>query len=145
MKLTKKLSHGIIVIIIAIMHTQFALSSDGFIKQFIGFSKSNFYNVFPEVEKNLIEPDQKFFEDFSAFWFFYFGMLLIPLGILMHTVERKYGTLPFYFVLSYLVVIILGVYMVPVSGMTYFMLPHAVFLLVWNYFKDKKMKASQID
>lgn len=69
------------------------------------------------------------YEYFAAFWFFYFGLLLVPLGIVVHYLEATTGQLPKAFVWTYLMVVIVGVYMIPFSGMAFFMFPHAVYML----------------
>ncbi|WP_369887124.1 DUF6463 family protein [Aquimarina sp. AD10] len=55
--------------------------------------------------------------------------MLIPLGILVNYVEKIRGQLPEKFILTYLIIIVIGVYMIPVSGMTFLMLPHAIYML----------------
>lgn len=142
MKILKKITNGILIVIIGMMNTQFALSAEGFGKQFGEFSRSNFFNLFHDVEKIRATAGRELFESFSAFWFFYFGILLIPLGLLIHSVERQYKILPHSFTISYLIFVMIGCYMMPESGMTYFMLPHAIYMLVSNFVKARKMKLS---
>lgn len=59
MKFFKKVTNGIILVIIGLMHTQFALSSDGFGRQFSEFSKLNFFYLFHDLQENRL-IDQKF-------------------------------------------------------------------------------------
>lgn len=66
------------------------------------------------------------------------GIIIIPLGLLIHSIEKEKRVLPHYFTISYLIVIIIGSYMVPQSGMTFFMLPHAIYMLIRNYIRAKK-------
>jgi hypothetical protein len=143
MKFLKKITNGIVIVVIAILHTQFALSADGFGEQFQGFSKLCFFNLFRDFETVKAATSQEVFENFAAFWFFYFGILLIPLGLLLHSIEKKYKILPYGFIVSYLIVVLIGCYMIPKSGMTYYMLPHAIFMLVSTFYKNKKV--SKID
>jgi hypothetical protein len=138
MKFLKKITNGIILIVIGLMHTQFALSAEGFGKQFREFSQSNFFYLFRDLEKLRVESGRELFESFAAFWFFYFGILIIPLGLLVHSIEKRYKILPHSFTISYLVVVLIGCYMVPESGMTYFMLPQAIYMLASNYIKARK-------
>lgn len=140
MKILKKITNGILIVIIGMMHTQFALSADGFGKQFSEFSKSYFFYLFSDMEKLRAGAGRELFESFSAFWFFYFGILLIPLGLLIHSIERRYKILPHSFTISYLIFVMIGCYMMPESGMTFFMLPHAVYMLVSNCIKIRKMQ-----
>ncbi|WP_366511935.1 DUF6463 family protein [Maribacter sp.] len=69
------------------------------------------------------------YENFAAFWFFYFGLLLIPIGILLGYVEKTSGQIPKSFIWAYLIVVLVGVYMIPFSGMTLLMLPHSLYML----------------
>ncbi len=139
-KILSKVTNGIILIIIGLMHTQFALSADGFGKQFVEFSKSKFFNLFRDLEASRLTAGKELFESFSAFWFFYFGIILIPFGLLLHSYEVKNRYLPNTFTISYLIVVMIGAYMIPQSGMTYFMLPHALYMLLRNFYKIKKAK-----
>jgi hypothetical protein len=129
-----------LIIVIALMHTQFALSVDGFGNQFREFSKSHFFYLFRDMEELRAAADRELFEAFSAFWLFYFGILLIPLGLLIHSIEKRYKILPHSFTISYLIFVIIGCYMMPESGMTFFMLPHAIYMSVSNYIKVRKMQ-----
>jgi len=138
MKILKKITNGILIVIIGMMHTQFALSADGFGKQFREFSKSHFFYLFSDMEKLRAGAGRELFEAFSAFWFFYFGILLILVGLLVHSVEKRYKILPHSFTISYLIFVTIGCYMMPESGMTYFMLPHAIYMLVSNCMKVRK-------
>ncbi len=139
MKIKKKITNGIILVVIGLMHTQFALSSDGFGKQFREFSNSSFFNLFKDIERIRSIAGKEVFESFAAFWFFYFGILIIPLGLLVHSIEKEKRVLPHYFTISYILFVLIGCYMMPNSGMTFFMLPHAIYMLVSNFVKSKKL------
>lgn len=138
MKILKKMTNGIVVILIALLHTQCALSPDMFGKKFLEFSKTYFFKIIdvPDDFKQGID-----FVDFSAFWFFYFGILLIPIGLIIHHIEREKRVLPLSFTISYLTVVLVGSYMIPESGMTYFALPHALFMLIQNIVKMRKLQS----
>lgn len=139
MKILKKLTNGIALLVIGIMHTLLVLSSGGFGKQFQKFAESGFFKISQGMDELPAVAGVTNFENFAAFWFFYFGIIIIPLGLLVHAFERKKGVLPLSFTLSYLVVVSIGAYMIPNSGMTYFMLPHAVFMLVYSFIREKKI------
>ena len=138
MKLIKQITNGIILIAIGLLHTYCALSSSGFGKQFQEFSKSYFFKISSGLDEFPAMAGKTNFETFAAFWFFYFGILIIPLGVLVHSIEKDKKILPHSFTISYLVVVLIGCYMVPKSGMTFFMLPHAIYMLVSNSFKARK-------
>lgn len=136
MKYLKKISNGIIIIITGLMHTKYALTA--FKQQFAGFSRTYFFKISKGTEELPATEGITNFETFATFWFFYFGIFLIPLGLLVHSVERKKGLLPYSFTISYLIVALIGSYMVPDSGMTFFILPHALFMLVKYAVKSRK-------
>lgn len=142
MKVFKRLTNGMVIILFSIMHTQLAFSNDGFGMQFKNFAKSAFFNISKGMQELPAKAGETDFESASAFWFFYWGILVLPIGLLVHSIERKYKTIPHSFTLTYLCVIIIGCYMVPDSGMTYFMLPHAIIMVVFNYRKRKKLQSA---
>jgi hypothetical protein len=137
MKILKNITNGVLLIVIGIMHTQFALSSNAFGKQFHEFSQSYFFKIHDGLKAIPFVGNYPKLEVFAAFWFFYFGILLIPIGLLLHSLEKSGRILPHSFTISYLVVVLIGSYMIPSSGMTFFMLPHAIYMLVSNYVKAK--------
>ena len=138
MKIINKITNGILLIIIGIMHTHFTFSSGGFQKQMLDFSKTSFYKISNGMDELPASLDTTNFESFAAFWFFYFGIFVIPLGLLVHSIENKKQVLPHYFTISYLIIILLGCYMVPNSGITVFMLPHALYMIISNSIKARK-------
>ena len=135
MKLVRKITNGIIIIIIGLLHTKLAISPDGCGKQINEFAEKGFFMISGGMDEMPAMAGKTNFESFAAFWFFYFGILLIPLGLIVHYVERKNINLPHYFTISYLLFVIAGAYMIPKSGMTFIMLPHAIFMLIYNYLK----------
>ena len=142
MKLVKKITSGVLLIVIGLLHTYCAISSGGFGRQFIGFSKSYFFKISTGLDELPAIVGKTNFETFAAFWFFYFGILMIPLGLLMHSIEKDKKTLPYSFTISWLLVVLVGCYMVPNSGLTFLMLPHAIYMLVRNSIKARKAAAN---
>jgi hypothetical protein len=134
-----KITNGILLIIIGLLHTKLVVSADGCGAQFSNFAKTNFFRISGGLKELPAAAGKTNFEAFAAFWFFYFGILIIPLGLLVHSIERKYKVLPHSFTISYLIVVLIGAYMIPASGMTYIMLPHAVYMLTVNYLKNRKI------
>lgn len=124
-----KISNGKVLIIFGIIHPLLGVSPFAFGKQFSGFARKFFF----KISKGLLEfpllNGQMNYENFAAFWFFYFGLLLIPVGILVNYVEKENGLIPRSFLWAYLIVVLVGVYMIPFSGMTILMLPHALYML----------------
>jgi len=142
MEILKKITNGLILVIIGLLHTQYALSSFG--KQFLEFSKSYFFKISNGTDELPALAGKTNFETFAAFWFFYFGIFIIPLGLLVHSIEKNKGIIPYSFTISYLLVVLIGCYMVPTSGLTSLMLPHAIYMLVSNYIKTRKMQLSNL-
>lgn len=140
MKRIKFLTNGTILVGIGLMHTYYGISSSGFGKQFLQFSKAGFYKISSGTDELPAAIGKTNFETFAAFWFFYFGILIIPLGLLAHSIEREKKILPGSFTLSYLLVVLVGCYMVPNSGMTFFMLPHALYMIISNFLKKRKSR-----
>jgi hypothetical protein len=138
MKIVSKITTGILLIIIGLLHTKLVVTADGCGAQFLNFSKTNFFRICGGLNELPAAAGKTNFEAFAAFWFFYFGILIIPLGLLVHDIEKKQKVLPHSFTISYLVVVMIGAYMIPASGMTYIMLPHAVYMLAGNFYKSKK-------
>lgn len=137
--ITSKITNGILLIIIGLLHTKLVVTADGCGAQFLNFSKSYFFRISGGLNELPAEVGKTNFEAFAAFWFFYFGIFILPLGLLVHAIEKKYKVLPHSFTISYLIVVLTGAYMIPASGMTYIMLPHAVYMLVGNYVKSRKI------
>lgn len=133
MKTLKKMTNGILLILIGILHTRLGVSADGLGRQFWKFSESGFFQISRGMDEMPAIAGKTNFENFAAFWFFYFGILLIPLGLLVHSIEKEGRKLPHYFTISYLVFVLIGCFMIPKSGMTMIMLPHALYMLIRNY------------
>ena len=143
MRILKKITSGILLISIGLLHTSYSLSS--FNIQFKEFSKTGFFKISGGADELPATIGNTNFESFAAFWFFYFGILLIPLGLLLHFVEKDKKILPLSFTISYLIVILIGCYMIPNSGITVFMLPHAIYMIVRNYIIARKRNNIQIE
>lgn len=121
-----KITNGKIIILIGIIHSLMTVSSFVYGKQFEHFAHQFFFNI----NDGFLAIGQLDYETFAAFWCFFFGIMLFPLGALLDHVEKRNVDIPRQFIWSYLVIIIIGVYMIPLSGFTIFLLPHAVYMLV---------------
>ena len=139
--LLRKITNGMLLIIIGLLHTKLVISNDGCGKQFAQFAQSGYFKVSGGLNELPAAVGKTNFETFATFWFFYFGILIFPIGILVHSIEKRHNVLPHSFTISYLIVVALGSYMVPASGMTYIMLPHAIYMLAINFCKSRKMSA----
>ncbi len=127
------MNNGKILIFTGIAHTLLCLSPYAFGSQFEGFARRYFFNVSEGLLEFPLLNGQMNFENFAAFWFFYFGLLLIPLGIIVNYLEKLNHQIPYSFVWFYFMLVLIGAYMIPLSGMTFLMLPHGIFMLVQKY------------
>ena len=124
-----KWTNGNILTLLGVLHTLLGLSPFAFGQQFAHFAEQFFFKISEGLLEFPLLNGQMNYENFAAFWFFYYGLLLIPLGRLAHYVEETTGALPQRFIRLYLAIVLLGVYMIPFSGMTFLMLPHALYML----------------
>jgi hypothetical protein len=132
-----KIPNGLIFIAIGVIHSWFGMSMDAFGRQFAVFSDANFYKVSKGLDELPIIDNIYVYEVMSAFWFVYFGLLMVVVGFLVFSVEKKKQSLPYSFVLSYFFFVFIGSYMIPNSGITFIMLPHAIFMLIQKIYKDR--------
>ena len=143
MKILKQITNGILLILIGLLHTSLAVSPEGGGVQFLSAAKSHFFNISAGRDELPLEVGKTDFETLAFFWFFYFGLLLIPLGLLVHFIEKNKGILPYSFTVSYLIFVLVGSYMIPNSGMTIIMLPQAIYMLIVSHLKAYKAKNIQ--
>ena len=140
-KITSKIpliiTNGVLLIIIGVLHSSTVVSSENR-KQFIEASHSYFFKIGGGMSELPIESGKMNLEMMTFFWFFYFGLLLIPLGLLVHSIETKNRILPYSFTISYLIFVLIGSYMIPDSGMTVIMLPQAVYMLTINHIRKRR-------
>ncbi|WP_422860422.1 DUF6463 family protein [Flagellimonas sp. S174] len=125
-----KITNGKILVFFGIIHPLLGISPFAFGKQFAGFADKFFFRISKGLFEFPLLNGEMNYENFAAFWFFYYGLLLIPLGILVNYVEKTNGQIPKNFIWAYLIIVLVGVFMIPFSGMTFLMLPHAVYMLV---------------
>jgi hypothetical protein len=125
-----KITNGKILMFFGIIHPLLGISPFAFGKQFYDFANKFFFKISDGLLEFPLLNGQMNYENFAAFWFFYFGLLLIPLGILLNYIEKENKEIPKQFIWSYLIVVLIGVYMIPFSGMTIFMLPHSLYMLI---------------
>ncbi len=85
-------------------------------------ARDGFFNA---VIPNLATPS---FDRDAAFWFMFFGVMLLILGGLMHWAQNRLGTLPAFLGWALLALSAAGVILMPVSGF-WLVLPQAVLVL----------------
>ncbi len=135
----KKITNGKILIFFGIAHTLLGISPFAFGKQFAGFANKFFFKISEGLFEFPLLNGHMNYENFAAFWFVYYGLLLIPLGIIVGYVEKTNSRIPKNFIWIYLIIVLLGVFMIPFSGMTFLMLPHAIYMLIRNNKQEHKM------
>ncbi|MEW6664284.1 MAG: DUF6463 family protein [Thermodesulfobacteriota bacterium] len=130
MKNEYKRIHGRLLLITGILHLIVTLLPGIFGKQILDFASHGFFNInkgllaFPLFGGTLDN------ESFSAFWFFYMVPIMLMLGHLIDNLEQINGFVPRQTAIHFLIVSLIGAYMVPISGMTFFLVPQAVYMLV---------------
>ncbi len=125
-----KLINGKILIYTGIAHFLLGVSPFAFGKQFLEFSNTYFFKISEGLFEFPLLNGIMNYEYFASFWFVYFGILIIPIGILLDFVEKKNKLVPKKFILAYLIIVLIGVYMIPFSGMTFLMMPHAMYMFI---------------
>ena len=125
-----KLINGKVLIYTGIAHFLLGVSPFAFGKQFLAFSKTYFFKISEGLFEFPLLNGIMNYENFASFWFVYFGVLLIVMGILVDFIEKNNKVVPKNFILAYLIVVLIGVYMIPFSGMTFLMLPHAMYMFI---------------
>lgn len=109
-------------------------------EQFLQFSRHYFFNInnglidFPLIGGTLHHPE------FAAFWFFYAGPLLFIYGQLLDSFEKHNGVIPKRISVGFIIVSLLGAYMIPLSGMTFLLIPQGVYMYVRSNRAEKTIR-----
>lgn len=135
--------HGVLLIITGIVHTICAVLPGIFGKQYVEFSKKGFFSISNGVLSFPLLNGIMDYEVFAAFWFFYAGHLLIVCGLLFDYIEKLQNCIPLYLSISLTTVVIIGSYMIPLSGMTFLLIPQCVYMLIrslknYNHIRGQK-------
>ena len=125
-----KLTNGKFLIYTGIAHILLGISPFAFGKQFFSFSEKYFFKISDGLSEFPLLSGKMNYENFSAFWFVYFGVLFIPLGYLLDYIETENKIIPKKFIWSYLIFNLIGSYMIPFSGMLLLTLPHSIYMLL---------------
>lgn len=132
-----KITNGRIFIFFGICHSLLGVSPFAFGEQFTDFANNYFFNISEGLFEFPLMNGQMDFANFAAFWFCYFGLLLVSVGILVSYIEKTNHQLQGNFIWTYLIIVIIGVYMIPFSGMTFLMLPHAIYMVMQRQKKSQ--------
>lgn len=128
-----KITNGKIIIFIGAIHT--LLTPLVYFDQFEIFARRFFFII-----NNGFMEDSINYQTFAAFWCLYFGLVLFPLGVLLDSIEKKKMPIPNSFVMVYFCVVLTGVYMIPLGGMTVFMLPHVIYMMIGKWREKRERK-----
>jgi len=131
-----KITNGKFLIYTGIAHILLGISPFAFGKQFLAFSEKYFFKISDGLSEFPLLNGEMNYENFSAFWFVYFGVLFIPLGYLLDYIETENKIIPKKFIWSYLIFNLIGSYMIPFSGMLLLTLPHSLYMLLKNRKND---------
>ncbi len=84
-----KISNGRVLIFLGVVHSLLGTSPYVFGKQFTGFAHKFYFRISEGLYELPILNSQMNYENFFAFWFCYFGLLLIPLGFLVEEIKQN--------------------------------------------------------
>jgi len=108
---------GIWIIVVALLHTLFGISS--FTKELQEIGQQGFINGINNIEQSL------------AAWFLLFGCLLFVIGLLVLCIEKYGQAVPKAAAIVLLVINCLGVTLMPASGF-WLLFPPLVAMLLFN-------------
>jgi hypothetical protein len=135
MNMENKRIHGRLLMATGFIHILFVLIPGVYGETFYQFMSSSFFNIndgladFPFIGGTLNH------KDFTAFWFFYAGALIFMYGYLLDELEAIHGYVPINQSIAYLIVSGIGAYMIPLSGMTFILMPQGIYM----YLRAKKV------
>lgn len=108
---------GIWIIVVALLHTLFGISS--FTKELQEIGQQGFINGISNIEQSL------------AAWFLLFGCLLFVIGLLVLSIEKHGQAVPKTIAIVLLVINCLGVTLMPASGF-WLLFPPLLAMLIYN-------------
>lgn len=122
--------HGKLLIITGVLHLLVTLLPGVFGKQIMNFASQGFFNINKGLLGFPLLGGIINYESFSAFWFFYMAPILFIVGHLIDNIERINGGVPRKIAYHFLILSLIGAYMVPISGMTFLLVPQAGYMLM---------------
>jgi hypothetical protein len=129
--------HGKLLIYTGILHTLFSFIPGIFGEQLVSFAKHGFFNISKGLfEFSLFGGDMRY-DVFAAFWFFYIGPVIIFIGILIDHIELIVTYIPRKIIVSFFIISLIGAFMIPISGMTIFLLPQSIYM----YLRTKRIQS----
>jgi hypothetical protein len=121
---------GVIHILLVVMPGVYA-------DQFLVFMNSLFFNINDGLAGFPLFGGVLNHKEFAAFWFFYAGALLFIYGQVLDELEKREGVIPRHISLTFISVSLVGAYMIPLSGMTFLLIPQGIYM----YLRNRSVKA----
>lgn len=130
MKNTNKRIHGRLLMATGVAHVMLAILPGVFGEQFYLFTNNAFFNVSGGLADLPIIGGTMHFDEFAAFWFFYAGLFMFMYGHVVDEIEKLNGQVSRNISKVFLMVSTVGAYMVPLSGMTFLLIPQGVYMYI---------------
>jgi len=113
-----------------VAHVILAVMPGVFGDQFFYFARSYFFNVSSATEGFPFLGGALNYAEFAAFWFFYAGPIMFLYGQAIDRIEESQGYVPLSIANTFMAVSVVGAYMVPLSGMTFALIPQGIYMYV---------------
>ena len=128
LKKENKRIHDRLLMITGLLHIALVIFPGVYGEQFMVFLGNYFFNINDGLLDFPILGGTLQHHEFAAFWFFYAGPLMFIYGQLLDEFEKKNGYIPKKIAISFIVVSLIGAYMIPMSGMTFLMIPLGIYM-----------------
>mgnify|MGYP006870688469 CR=1 FL=1 len=122
--------HGRLLMSTGVLHVILAILPGGFGDQFLNFSRSWFFNISSGAADFSFLGGAINYVEFAAFWFFYAGPIMFLYGQAIDRIEKLEGYVPLSMVNTFMAVSVVGAYMIPLSGMTFALIPQGIYMYV---------------
>lgn len=130
MKMNNIRIHGRLLMATGIAHVILTIMPGVFGDQFSDFSHSWFFNVSSGAADFSFFGGTLNYVQFASFWFFYAGPIMFLYGQAIDRIEESQGYVPLSIVNTFMAVSAVGAYMVPLSGMTFVLIPQGIYMYV---------------
>jgi len=137
LEVKNKRIHGRLIMVTGLLHILLVVFPGVYGEQFGQFLDSYFFNINNGILDFPIIGGKLQHEEFATFWFFYAGPLMFIYGHLLDEFEKKNGYVPVNISIIFIAVSLIGAYMIPLSGMTFILMPLGIHM----YLCSKKHEA----
>jgi hypothetical protein len=128
MKEINKRIHGRLLMVTGFIHIIVVIIPGVYGDTFYQFMSSHFFNINNGVADFPIIGGALHHKEFAAFWFFYAGPLMFMYGYVLDEIEMIYGYVPIKHSIVFMIVSFIGAYMIPLSGMSFILLPQGIYM-----------------